>query len=144
MIDLRTFLADEARHVWRPDDPVSVVQEITGLQVALEAEGRHPVIVIEKPRRADGSISSMAVATNLTASREITARALGVGDHRDFAQAYAHRTAAPIEPTAVGRAVAPVQELVLEGADADLTALPLLTQHEGDPGPYLTAARATT
>lgn len=144
MIDLRTFLADEARHVWRPKGPVSLVQEITALQTALEAEGRHPLIVIEKPQRADGSISSMAVATNLTASREITARALGVGDHRDFGQAYAVRTAAPIEPVAVGRSDAPVQELVLEGPDADLTALPLLTQHEGDPGPYLTAARATT
>ncbi|MCH8182875.1 MAG: UbiD family decarboxylase, partial [Proteobacteria bacterium] len=108
MIDLRTFLADEARHVWRPSGPVPVVQEITGLQTALEAEGRHPIIVIEKPQRADGSISTMAVVTNVTASREITARALGVGDHRDLAQAYADRTAAPIEPVAVARAAAPV------------------------------------
>ncbi len=144
MIDLRSFLADEARHIWRPDGPVSLVQEITALQVALEAEGRQPVIMIDKPKRADGAISDMPVVTNLTASRALTARALGVDDHRDFARAYAERTSAPIEPKTVGRAEAPVQEMVLEGSDADLTVLPLLTQHEGDPGPYLTAARATT
>ena len=55
MIDLRSFLADEARHIWRPDGPVSLVQEITALQVALETEGRQPVIMIDKLKRADGA-----------------------------------------------------------------------------------------
>ncbi|MFP6758557.1 MAG: hypothetical protein VCC99_10120, partial [Alphaproteobacteria bacterium] len=92
MTDLRTFLADEARHVWRPDGPVDVVQGITALQYGLEARGRHPVIAIDRPRLADGRIADMPVVTNLTASRDLTARALGVDDHRDFAQAYAART----------------------------------------------------
>lgn len=144
MTDLRTFLAEEARHVWRPDGPVDVVQGITALQYGLEARGRHPVIAIDQPRLAGGAISDMPVVTNLTASRDLTARALGVADHRDFAQAYAARTATPIDPEIVARAEAPVQEVVQEGKDADLFTLPVLTQHVLDPGPYLTAAHATT
>ncbi len=37
-----------------------------------------------------------------------------------------------------------MQELVFESGAADLGSLPVLTQHELEPGPYLTAAHATT
>jgi UbiD family decarboxylase len=144
MIDLRKFLAKEAANVWRPEGPVAVHQEITALQYGLSAERRYPILQIDQPKLSDGSISAMPVVTNLTASREITARALGVEDHRDFAAAYAARTSSPIDPEIVTREDAPVQEVVEEGDAANLFSLPLLTQHTLDPGPYLTAAHATT
>ncbi len=96
MSDLRTFLDDEAPHVWRPEGTVSLVQEITALQQALDARQQYPVIEIAQPQGADGTTNPIPVVCNLTASRELTARALGVQDHRDFAATYAQRTANPI------------------------------------------------
>ena len=144
MSDLRSFLDEEAAHVWRPAGAVSLTQEITALQQALDARQQYPVIEITQPKAADGSINPIPVVCNLTASRELTARALGVQDHRDFAATYAQRTANPIAPVTVQRDAAPVQELVLQGEEASLLDLPVLTQHALDPGPYLTAAHATT
>ncbi len=143
-MDLRTYLEDVAEAVYRPAGPVSTVHEITALQYALEAEGRLPVIRIDEPVLSGGGVSAMPVVTNLTASRALTAQALGIADHRIAARAYAERTGAPIPPEVVAPAKAPVQEVVLEGGEADLTALPALVQHVTDPGPYLTAAHATT
>ena len=143
-MDLRTFLNDEARHVWRPEGPVPLVQGITALQQELDARGQYPVIRIDRPLQADGQVNPMPVVCNLTASRPLTARALGVPDHRDFARVYSTKTGVPIPPQIVKRSEAPVQEVVQRGADANLLALPILTQHVMDPGPYLTAAHATT
>ncbi|NQV79575.1 MAG: UbiD family decarboxylase [Alphaproteobacteria bacterium] len=144
MSDLRTFLSDEAAHVWRPEGPVSLAYEITALQQALDARQQYPVIEVRQPRGADGAINPIPVVCNLTASRELIARALGVQDHRDFAITYAQRTANPIAPVSVTRADAPVQQVVLEGDAANLLELPVLTQHALDAGPYLTSAHATT
>ena len=143
-MDLRTFLNDEARHVWRPEGPVPLVQGITALQQELDARGQYPVIRIDRPLQADGQVNPMPVVCNLTASRPLTARALGVPDHRNFARVYSTKTGVPIPPQIVKRSEAPVQEVVQRGADANLLALPILTQHVMDPGPYLTAAHATT
>ena len=144
MSDLRNFLNDESAHVWRPEGPVALVQEITALQQALDARQQYPVIEIRQPQRADGTVNPIPVVCNLTASRELTARSLGVQDHRDFAATYAQRTANPIAQVTVSRAAAPVQQIVMEGDAADLLDLPVLTQHALDPGPYLTSAHATT
>lgn len=143
-MDLRSFLEDVAESVWRPEGPLSTAYEITALQHALDADGRFPVIRVAKPVLADGRTSAMEIVCNLTASRALTARALGIADHREAARSYAERTGNPVAPEIVEAAQAPVQEIVLEGDEADLTALPALTQHVGDPGPYLTAAHATT
>ncbi|MFO1427824.1 MAG: UbiD family decarboxylase [Steroidobacteraceae bacterium] len=67
-----------------------------------------------------------------------------MADHRETARWFAARTRAGIEPLVLGRAAAPVQQRVLQGEAADLRLLPVLTQHELEPGPYLTAAHATT
>ena len=101
MSDLRTFLNDEAPHVWRPDGAVSLVEEITALQQALDARQQYPVLEITEPKGPDGAVNPIPVVCNLTASRELTARALGIQDHRDFAATYAQRTANPISPVSV-------------------------------------------
>jgi 2,5-furandicarboxylate decarboxylase 1 len=144
ILDLRTFLDSQKSAVFEPATSLSVVHEITALQYALEKAGRRPIVVVKNPKMADGTTSEMPVVTNLTASRAIVAQALGINDHQKAAPIYARRTGSQIAPQVIGASEAPVQEIVIEGDDIDLTRLPALTQHETDPGPYLTSAHATT
>ena len=144
MSDLRQFLADNAAAVWEIPGAVSPRHELTALQHELDARGRHPVLVARDIAAVDGARSQFPVVTNLTASRRLTARALGIEDHRQFARAFSARSRTPLPPVVVAREDAPVQRVVLRGEDASLHALPVLTQHEMEPGPYLTAAHATT
>lgn len=137
-------MAGEKASVFRPATPLSTVHEITALQYALEKHDRRPIIVVDKPLLANGQTGDMPVVCNLTASRALVAKALGIDDHRKAAPTYAKKTANPIAPKVVANADAPVHDIVLEGAKADLTNLPALKQHCLDPGPYLTAAHATT
>lgn len=117
---------------------------LTALQHELDARGQSPVLLARGLTRSDGSAAQIPVVTNLTASRRLTALALGLADHRNAAEWFAARTRAGIEPQTLTRHAAPVQQIVLEGVSADLSRLPVLTQHELEPGPYLTAAHATT
>lgn len=142
--DLRSFLAARAAERLDLREPVSVRHELTALQHRLDAERRFPVIVAHRPRLADGSESPIPVVTNLTASRRLTASALGLDDHRRAAAWFAARASSPIDPALVDPAAAPVRERVFRDEAADLTRLPALVQHELEPGPYLTAAHATT
>ena len=144
MRDLRTFLAAEAAAVWNLPGEISPRHELTALQHALDARGEFPILVARDVARLDGRRSTIPVVTNLTASRELTARALGITDHRETARWFATRTQGGIDPVVLSRAEAPVQQVVLQGEEANLMHLPVLTQHELEPGPYLTAAHATT
>lgn len=144
MADLRQFLAEHASAVWELPGAVSPRHELTALQHALDARGEHPVIVARSVSTVAGAPSPIPVVTNLTASRALTACALGFDDHREVARGFAARSRAPIPPVVVPPHDAPVRQVVLEGEAASLHDLPVLTQHEGEPGPYLTAAHATT
>ncbi|MCC6170993.1 MAG: UbiD family decarboxylase [Gammaproteobacteria bacterium] len=144
MRDLRTFLADAGPAVWDLSGRLSPRYELTALQHALDLRGEFPILLARDIARLDGAASTLPVVTNLTASRELTARALGIADHRDTARWFATRTRSGIDPHVVSRAEAPVQQVIWEGGEASLLRLPVLTQHELEPGPYLTAAHATT
>jgi 2,5-furandicarboxylate decarboxylase 1 len=144
MRDLRSFLASAAAAVWEIPGAVSPRHELTALQHALDARGEFPILLAREITRPDGERSAIPVVTNLTASRELTARALGIPDHRDTARWFAGRTQSGIDPQVLARGAAPVQEVVWRGEEASLFRLPVLTQHELEPGPYLTAAHATT
>ena len=102
------------------------------------------MLLASRLRALDGTASSIPVVTNLTASRALTARALGIPDARQAAAWFARRSATGIEPVIVEPSAAPVRQIVQRGAQANLLSLPVLTQHELEPGPYLTAAHATT
>jgi UbiD family decarboxylase len=141
---LRAFLDAVPEAVFRVPGEVDLAHGITALQHALEGVGRYPVVVVERPRRADGSVSEIGVVCNLTASRALAARALGLADHRSAARELAARLATRLPPVEVAGGAAPVQANVRTGDDADLAVLPALTQHVMDAGPYLTAAHATT
>ena len=144
MADLRRFLTEHRESVWELPGDVSLVHELTALQHVLDERHQYPILHAKRVRNLAGNRSDVSVVTNLTASRELTARALGIPDHRRTAQWFASRTQAGIAPSIVSREQAPVQQLVLRGEQASLFDLPVLTQHELEPGPYLTAAHATT
>ncbi len=143
-LDLRSYLSEVEDSVLRVTAPTSTVHEVTAIQQALQERQQFPIVRIERPVLVSGKESTLPVICNLTASRELTANALGVPDHKLFARAYSAAVGASIAPRIVDLAVAPVQEVVIQKSDVDLTKLPALTQHVGDPGPYLTAAHATT
>jgi len=76
---------------------------------------------------------------NVTGSRERIALSLGV-ERLKVVPEIARRLAAPQPIVEVPRARAPVQQVVLQGADADLTTLPVHVQHGADGGPYISAS----
>ena len=142
--DLQSYLEEKEQAVFAPSEPVNTVHGITALQYALEAKDTRPIVKITHPIQPNGTVSDIPVVCNLTGSRALVADALGIEDHRMAASIYASRTGAHIPPVTVDPSNAPVQEVVWDGDDADLTRLPAVTQHNYDPGPYLTAAHATT
>ena len=144
MRDLRTFLDAHQSQTWRLPSKMSARHELTALQHALDARQQFPILYAAQLQGVGGQATTMPLVTNLTASRILTAQALGIADHRATAEWFAARTAAGIAPRVVARAEAPVQQVVQQGGQADLLQLPLTVQHELEPGPYLTAAHATT
>ena len=144
MTDLRSYLNEIDNAIFRPDTPVSVVQEITALQHAMASRSANPAIYVRQPKLADGSISDMPVLTNLFASRELSARALGIDDHRRSASALAELSSRAIDPVVVAEDDAPVREVIAVGGDANLLTLPALRQHEADAGHYVTCGHVVT
>jgi 2,5-furandicarboxylate decarboxylase 1 len=76
---------------------------------------------------------------NVMSSRSRIARAFGVAPER-LAAEIGRRLANPPQILEVGRTEAPVQEVVLTGTEADLTALPVHLQHGLDGAPYISAS----
>jgi UbiD family decarboxylase len=135
--DLRGYLdrvkqrrPDELQVVTRPVDPA---YEITALVVKLEKERkRRPVLLFE-----DVKGTRFPVLTNLHASRSRLAAAINCAPDA-MLPAYLRAMERPLPPRVVK--TGPVKEVVLTGADVDLYALPQIVHHQGDAGPYVTAA----
>src|SRR6059036_36269 len=135
--DLRSYLdtvkrrkSDEFQVISRPIDPA---YEITTMVVKLEKERRkRPVLLFENVKG-----TRFPVLTNVHASRSRLAAALNCAPDA-MLQTYLRAMEKPIAPRVVRSA--PVHEVVLKGAEVDLYALPQIVHHEGDAGPYITAA----
>ncbi len=80
----------------------------------------------------------MELVGNVVAGRNRLARAFEV-EPRQVALEMQRRLRLKPEIINLGRADAPVQEVVLQGADADLTKLPVHLQHAADGAPYMAA-----
>jgi UbiD family decarboxylase len=135
--DLRSYLDQVKRQ--RPDELVLVSKEvdpayeITALVVKLEREARRrPVIVFERVRG-----SRFPVITNLHASRSRLAMALRAAPPA-MLETYLRAMERPVPPRVVSGG--PVKEVVLTGDRLNLYELPQIVHHEGDAGPYITAA----
>ena len=135
--DLRSFLdlvkrraPEDFQIVSRPVDPA---YEITALVVKLEKEARRrPVMLFENVKG-----SAFPVLTNLHASRSRLAAAIGAAPEA-MLPTYLRAMERPIPPRIVS--TGPVKEVVRRGKDVDLGLLPQIVHHQGDAGPYVTAA----
>jgi 2,5-furandicarboxylate decarboxylase 1 len=135
--DLRSFLDLVKRQ--RPEDfqivsrPVDPAYEITALVVKLEKElRRRPIVLFENVKG-----SAFPVLTNLHASRGRLAAAIGARPEA-MLPTYLRAMERPIAPRIVP--TGPVKEVVRRGHEVDLTTLPQIVHHQGDAGPYVTAA----
>jgi 2,5-furandicarboxylate decarboxylase 1 len=135
--DLRSYLDLVKRK--KPEDFVIVSREvdpayeITALVVKLEREGRRrPILLFERVKG-----SRFPVLTNLHASRSRLALAIGSGPDQ-MLKTYLAAMDQPIPPRVVP--TGPVKDVVVKGASLDLFDLPQVLHHEGDAGPYVTAA----
>jgi UbiD family decarboxylase len=135
--DLRSFLDLVKRQ--KPEDfqivsrPVDPAYEITALVVKLEKEARRrPVVLFENVKG-----TAFPVLTNLHASRARLAAAIGARPEA-MLPTYLRAMERPIAPRIVS--TGPVKEVVRRGREVDLTTLPQIVHHQGDAGPYVTAA----
>lgn len=133
--DLRSWI-EGTPEVVRISEPVSVRHEITAVQHAIEASSRAPLL-FEQPTLLDGRPSAIPVLTNVTARRDLLTRVLGLPERRTAA-ALSARLARPIPPLPEVEGAGRIEVADPSGF------LPVLWQHDCDPGPYLTAAHATT
>ncbi len=135
--DLRSYLdtvkrskADDFQIVSKEIDPAF---EITAFVVKLEKERRQrPVLLFENVKG-----TKFPVLTNLHASRSRLAQAINCPPDQ-MLTTYLRAMDKPIAPKTV--ATGPVKEVILTGDKIDLYALPQIVHHEGDAGPYITAA----
>ncbi len=107
-----------------------------------------PTPLADVARRLDGNPKAVLFEStgpegrelvgNVMASRRRLALALGV-EERELLDATRDRLARPVAPIEIASADAPVHEVIVEGEDADLTALPVHLQHGLDAGPYISA-----
>jgi UbiD family decarboxylase len=135
--DLRSFLDGVRRSqphevlvVSREVDPA---YELTAIVVKLEQEARRrPVLVFEKVKG-----SPFPVLTNLHASRSRLAAAMNAKP-QDMLRTYLAAMERPLPPKVVSRG--PVKDIIITGDRINLYELPQIVHHEGDAGPYVTAA----
>ncbi|HXJ83182.1 MAG TPA: UbiD family decarboxylase [Candidatus Methylomirabilis sp.] len=135
--DLRSYLDLIKRR--KPEEFVIVSKEvdpayeITALVVKMDKEARRrPVLLFEKVKG-----TPFPVLTNLHASRSRLALAMGAAPE-DMLRTYLRAMEQPIPPRVV--ATGPVKDVVLTGGQINLFDLPQIVHHEGDAGPYITAA----
>ena len=105
---------------------------LADVATALEANARAVLFKAAGPEAHD-------LVGNVNGSRGRLARAFGVAP-AGLAAEIQRRLRGKPEIVEVSRAEAPVQQVVLTGDDADLTALPVHLQHGRDGGPYISAS----
>lgn len=143
---LETLEAEHPEHIIRVSKTVNPAKhEVTAILKHLEDRCRFPVVFFERPLNLKGEVSPIPLVTNLYATRERCALALGM-DMADcqlgLSLEYARRVERLIAPVVVDRSEAPVKEVVKTGSAVDLSDYPIVRHHEMDPAPYLTMASA--
>jgi 2,5-furandicarboxylate decarboxylase 1 len=133
--DLRTFLEDLRDHLG--EDLLNVREQVpldytsTALALALEKQGRCPVLLFDHLQGYPGRL-----VANLFASRRVMSRSLGVDEDAFNARlGECLDRLIPVQRVPDG----PVHEVTLLGEQADLGRLPIPRHFAHDAGPYITA-----
>jgi UbiD family decarboxylase len=127
--------------VRREVDPAAF--EVTAVLQHLENRDQYPLVYFERPLNLLGQPSEFPVVTNVYATRERCALALGVPPEQcllELSLEYARRERERIAPLRVPASEAPVKEMVRRGDEVDLRVLPIPRHHEMDAGPYIDMA----
>jgi len=156
---LRDFIAklEADGELVRVAAPVSTVLEMTEIQTRLLAEGG-PAVLFENPVRADGTPSPHPVLVNLFGT--VGRVAAGMGRKPEELRSFGEQLAFLRQPEPPGGwrealemlpmvksvfamkpktvSSAPCQEVVIEGDDIDLAALPIQSCWPGEPAPLIT------
>ena len=163
---MRDFIArlDGAGELVRVARPVSVVREIAEVaDRCMKSPGGGPALWFAQPALAGGKVSSIPVGINLFGSLKRINLALGVSDLNEIgARITQLLTMKPPEGWREKLALLPklaaltkypprtvdgrpaCQEIVLQGSDIDLGALPIITCWPEDGGPYITLPQVIT
>lgn len=133
--DLREFLQayekENPREFCRIQKEVDPKYEAAAILTKLEEARKLPILFYEKIKGSD-----LPVVTNVHSTKKKLAFSLGI-DQKDFRQKYLDAIENQIPPTIV--ASGPVMEETTGERDLDLKSLPMMTYHEGDAAPYITA-----
>lgn len=131
----------------RPHDFVRVTRavapakfEVTALLQHLEDEKRYPTVLFEKPLTVRGDTSAFPLLSNVFASRDRCALALGMDDMDAglrLSLEYARREELLLEPITIEGSEAPVKQVIRVGEGVDLTTFPIVRHHAMDPAPYI-------
>jgi UbiD family decarboxylase len=143
--DLRSYLADisvsgadylEVKNPLRPQ-----ACETTALLKHLDAAHRYPATIFTAVTDANGDESRFPLLSNVFATRERCARALGLPPdtpYRRVAETYAAKAAGLVTPVEVAREQAPVGSNVWVDDEVDVGRLPIVKHFGMDLGPVLT------
>lgn len=138
---LQMLEQDRAGEVIRINRAVEPAEyEVAAILKHLENRGKFPVVVFEQPKDLQGRISPHPLLSNIFASRERCALALGLRPEQsgmEMSLEYARRLKNPIEPARIPREQAPVKQVVVRGSACDLRKLPIVRHHAMDPAPYI-------
>ena len=114
--------------------------DVTAILRHLEVAGKYPLVRFTRPLDLEGNVSAFPLVTNVFASRERCALALGLPPEMaklPLSLEYAARDGLRLPPLAVDRTQAAVKEVVRAGPEADLRKFPIVRHHEMDLGPYI-------
>ncbi len=156
---LRSYLSwcDETGQLLPVPQPVSVRHQMTAVhRNILERKG--PVLRFDQPVQGDGGRFDIPVVANLFGTGERVAAGLGMAlDQIDDLGSFLAALRSPTPPDGLRDALArwpmlkaalatrpkivksaPAQQVVLQGSDVDLTAIPVQTHWPGDAAPLIT------
>src|SRR3990172_1483940 len=114
--------------------------EATAVLQRLEEANRYPLVVFDRPLALNGKPSVFPLVTNVFATRERCARALGLRPeqaYQELGMEYARREERRVPPVVVDPSAAQVRNVVRRGEQVDLRELPIVRHHRMDGGPYV-------
>jgi UbiD family decarboxylase len=133
--DLRGFLADyereNPRDFCRIKKEVDPKYEVAAILTKLEAIRKLPILLYEKVKGSD-----FPVVANVYSTKKKIASSIGIDPER-FREKYLAAMETQVPPRIVTDG--PVMDETIGADDVDLTALPMMTYHEADAAPYITA-----
>lgn len=132
---------EECRLVRRQVDPGNF--DVTAILEHLDRRKQFPAVHFERPLNMHGDPSEFSLLANVFATRERCAEILGLSpaeSGRELGVRFSAIVNRSVAPVVVPRGEAPVQELVHEGAGADMWMLPVVRHFEMDLSPVLTMA----